>query len=384
MPGRHLDPLIDALRSCAEFGIDFQSASALRKELQRTLGFADPPSLIPITRLCSDLLMVALCNLIAGGHDDQGNHLEQLEQWVEFLVDFYLQETGQCGIKSANRLEIHLTESLPSSVPDSPVTDASLEHVDCTVGDTEPVNDPEQVRPEDGTVDVTPLVISDVPDDSVQRDLSDSAIVADTSIPIDPVDTDADVAVQLNTGDSLCVPEVNGTVPESPTNTDLVDSDVPVSNTARVVVEANVQDVPESSTECVPGTSDESDVPVIDVQQASTDATVPETDDVVNLVDESPPCSSRSSISLETSEDDDDDPDLNAQMAAVLEAYQRKMKQRSATRRLFPKTSSPFKFAQVNFGTFRGFSSFGQTFGHIPAFNLLETKLVLEQFQLFH
>jgi hypothetical protein len=223
------------------------------------------------------------------------------------------------------------------------------------------------------TVDVTPLVISDVQDDSVKRDLSDSAIVADTSIPIHPVDTDADVAVQHNTGYSLCdpgangvTPEVNGTVPESSTNTDLVYSDVPVSNTARIIVEANVQGVPESSTECDPEISDESDVivPVIDVQQTSIDATVPESDDVMNQVDESPPCSKpivhqpgnfrrwrRSGLERP----DGRRPGSLSAQNETAQCYQ-------AT---FPYNFQPLQIHLGKFCNFSGFAPLGQAFDHI-------------------
>lgn len=78
------------LRGCCDFGIDFETALGMRQHLQKLFGFHQPPSLSQFTALCSDLMLVALCNVAR--HSPR--HMRELEQWLDFLIDFCFEESG--------------------------------------------------------------------------------------------------------------------------------------------------------------------------------------------------------------------------------------------------------------------------------------------------
>lgn len=82
--------LADALRTGCEFGLDFELAPDVREHLQGALGLGRPPSLSRVTSLASDLLVVALSNVAL----HSARHMRELEQWLDFLLDFYFQESG--------------------------------------------------------------------------------------------------------------------------------------------------------------------------------------------------------------------------------------------------------------------------------------------------
>ena len=90
--------LTDALRTGCEFGLDFELAPDVRAHLQGSLGLGRPPSLSRVTSLASDLLVVALANVAP--HSDR--HMRELEQWLDFLLDFYFQESGSGPILHAD------------------------------------------------------------------------------------------------------------------------------------------------------------------------------------------------------------------------------------------------------------------------------------------
>ena len=78
------------MRHASEFGIDFELALGVRRHLQKLYGFSRLPSLRPTTVLSSDLLLIALSNIAL----DSSSHMRELEQWLDFLIDFYFQESG--------------------------------------------------------------------------------------------------------------------------------------------------------------------------------------------------------------------------------------------------------------------------------------------------
>jgi hypothetical protein len=82
--------LTSVLRLGCEFGIDFEIALGMRRHLQKLYGFSQPPSLAQVTGLSSDLLIVALANIAL----HYSTHMRDLEQWLDFLIDFYFQESG--------------------------------------------------------------------------------------------------------------------------------------------------------------------------------------------------------------------------------------------------------------------------------------------------
>lgn len=86
---RQLAGLVDTLRTGCEFGLDFEVAPDVRAYLQGTLGLSRPPSLSRVTSLASNLLLVALIN--AAPFSDR--YMRELEQWLDFLLDFYFQES---------------------------------------------------------------------------------------------------------------------------------------------------------------------------------------------------------------------------------------------------------------------------------------------------
>lgn len=82
-----LTMLCDVLKSCCEFGIDFEMAIAVRRKLQQLLGLSQLPSLNRVTELSSTLLVVGLINF--------PRPIKELEQWLEFLINLYLQQSNR-------------------------------------------------------------------------------------------------------------------------------------------------------------------------------------------------------------------------------------------------------------------------------------------------
>lgn len=82
--------LSGVLRVCCDFGIDFETAHGMRRHLQKLFGFERAPSLNDFTVLCSDLMLVALSNVAV--HSPR--HMRELEQWLDFLIDFHYQESA--------------------------------------------------------------------------------------------------------------------------------------------------------------------------------------------------------------------------------------------------------------------------------------------------
>ena len=82
-----LTTLYNILKNCCEFGIDFEIAVAVRRKLQQLLGLSQLPSLNRVTELSSTLLIVGLANFPPP--------MRELEQWLEFLVDLYLQQLNR-------------------------------------------------------------------------------------------------------------------------------------------------------------------------------------------------------------------------------------------------------------------------------------------------
>jgi len=80
-----LATLCTVLKSCCEFGIDFEMAVAVRRKLQQLLGLCHLPSLNRVTELSSTLFVV-------GVSSNFQPPIKELEQWLEFLVDLYLQQ----------------------------------------------------------------------------------------------------------------------------------------------------------------------------------------------------------------------------------------------------------------------------------------------------
>lgn len=83
--------LLRGTRAGCEFGIDFEISYEIRKDLQLLFGFGEMPNLKHMTKLCCDLLVVGLCNLAVS----DAVYMEELEQWFEFLLDFYSQEVEE-------------------------------------------------------------------------------------------------------------------------------------------------------------------------------------------------------------------------------------------------------------------------------------------------
>lgn len=92
-----LATLANILRSGCEFGIDFEIALGMRRHLQKLYGFPQLPSLCQSAVLCSDLLIVALANIAV----KESIRMRELEQWLDFLIDFYFQESGN-GLHPSN------------------------------------------------------------------------------------------------------------------------------------------------------------------------------------------------------------------------------------------------------------------------------------------
>lgn len=90
--------LSSVLRNGCEFGIDFEMALGVRMHLQKLYGFSHLPSLSQVSVLSSDLLIIALTNISL----HCSTHMRELEQWLDFLIDFYFQETGNNGVAPTN------------------------------------------------------------------------------------------------------------------------------------------------------------------------------------------------------------------------------------------------------------------------------------------
>ena len=107
--------LTSVLRLGCEFGIDFEIALGMRRHLQKLYGFSQPPSLAQVTGLSSDLLIVALANIAL----HYSSHMRDLEQWLDFLIDFYFQESGNelptaDSVPTVNTSEFQLVSSSKS------------------------------------------------------------------------------------------------------------------------------------------------------------------------------------------------------------------------------------------------------------------------------
>ena len=123
--------LTSVLRLGCEFGIDFEIALGMRRHLQKLYGFSQPPSLAQVTGLSSDLLVVALANIAM----HYSTHMRDLEQWLDFLIDFYFQESGN---------ELPPVDSVPNiSPPDFQLVSSSKskENVGTNDGDLSPVTE---------------------------------------------------------------------------------------------------------------------------------------------------------------------------------------------------------------------------------------------------
>ena len=111
-----LSTLTSVLRNGCEFGIDFEIALGMRRHLQKLYGFSQLPSLSQVTVLGSDLLIISLANIAP----HSSIHMRELEQWLDFLIDFYFQESGN-ELASANSdptaptLEFQLVSSSKSN-----------------------------------------------------------------------------------------------------------------------------------------------------------------------------------------------------------------------------------------------------------------------------
>lgn len=90
--------LTSVLRNGCEFGIDFEIALGMRRHLQKLYGFAQLPSLSQVTVLGSDLLIISLANIAP----HSSTHMRELEQWLDFLIDFYFQESGNEILPASN------------------------------------------------------------------------------------------------------------------------------------------------------------------------------------------------------------------------------------------------------------------------------------------
>lgn len=102
--------LSSVLRAGCEFGIDFEIALGMRRHLQKLYGFAQLPSLIQVTGLSSDLLVIALANIAL----HYSSHMRDLEQWLDFLIDFYFQESGNETVPAAVPAQFQLMSSSKS------------------------------------------------------------------------------------------------------------------------------------------------------------------------------------------------------------------------------------------------------------------------------
>lgn len=123
--------LTSVLRLGCEFGIDFEIALGMRRHLQKLYGFSQPPSLAQVTGLSSDLLVVALANIAM----HYSTHMRDLEQWLDFLIDFYFQESGN---------ELPPVDSVPNiSPPDFQLVSSSKskENVGTNDDDLSPVTE---------------------------------------------------------------------------------------------------------------------------------------------------------------------------------------------------------------------------------------------------
>lgn len=103
--------LSSVLRNGCEFGIDFEIALGVRMHLQKLYGFSHLPSLSQVSVLSSDLLIIALTNIAL----HCSTHMRELEQWLDFLIDFYFQETGNNGVAPTN------TETDVTVMPEFPL-----------------------------------------------------------------------------------------------------------------------------------------------------------------------------------------------------------------------------------------------------------------------
>ena len=131
-----LATLCSVLKSCGEFGIDFEMAVGVRRKLQRLLGLPQLPSLNRVTELSSNLFIVGLANFPPP--------MKELEQWLEFLVDLYLQQLSHKDRHSLQQLR-------PSTSQHNVVHYSS---------DDEPVSYSDQITAHQED-DATPIPISD-------------------------------------------------------------------------------------------------------------------------------------------------------------------------------------------------------------------------------
>lgn len=110
-----LASLMDALKTSAEFGIDFETCAHARQSVQQLLGLTQPPSLGDMTRLCADWLVIGYCNLLAADVE----YLPQLQQWLDFLVDFYFQDAGNLSHQSVAESVDSVQIQAPDQVGDA-------------------------------------------------------------------------------------------------------------------------------------------------------------------------------------------------------------------------------------------------------------------------
>lgn len=117
-----LSVLSSVLRSGCEFGIDFEIALGMRRHLQKLYGFSNLPSLSQVSVLCSDLQIIALSNIAP----HSTTHMRELEQWLDFLIDFFFQESVH-GYLSATTETVIAIPKFPLVSSKSKETDLSNE-----------------------------------------------------------------------------------------------------------------------------------------------------------------------------------------------------------------------------------------------------------------